>query len=153
MTTITSVALKINSPAFQSGGTIPARFTCQGESKHPPINIGNLPENARSVAIIVDDPDAGSGTFVHWVAWNIPAEPEITTGSNPGVQGLNGSGRPGYTGPCPPAGTGAHHYHFKVYALDVLLQLPENSGKQGLLDAMDNHVVAEGQLIGLYERM
>ena len=150
MATVMKVQLTVSSPAFQSGGMIPAKNTCDGANMNPPLKISGIPSNAKSLAVIVDDPDAPKGTFVHWVAWNIKPMEMISENSSPGTQGKNGSGKKGYTGPCPPSGT--HHYHFKVYALDAMLDLKEGADKMALESSLKNHVVGYGELIGTYSK-
>jgi len=153
MTTITAATLEVSSASFKQEGFIPAIYSCEGKSINPPIEIRNIPDGTRSLALIMDDPDATKGTFVHWVAWNIdPAKKTIPENSSPGTEGKNGAGKNGYIGPCPPAGTGTHHYHFKVYALDSKLNLQNNAGKAELEAAMEKHILAKGELIGLYHK-
>jgi Raf kinase inhibitor-like YbhB/YbcL family protein len=143
--------LKVRSPEFKDNEHMPERFTCDGDGISPPIEIGNVPKGAKSLALIVDDPDAPSGTYVHWVVWNIPpSTTNIEEGKPPGKEGANSSGDMSYTGPCPPSGT--HRYFFKVYALDTELDIDEDSNKEDVEDAMDGHVLASGQTIGLYSR-
>jgi Raf kinase inhibitor-like YbhB/YbcL family protein len=145
--------LRITSPAFASGEAIPARYTCDGADVSPPLAIAGVPEQARSLALVMDDPDAPVGTWVHWVEWNIdPKTREIPENGSPpgGVEGRNSWHRTGYGGPCPPSGS--HRYFFKLYALDALLDLPSGAGKTELERAMRGHVVAEGELMGTYRR-
>ena len=144
--------MKITSSAFQEGAEIPSKFTCDGADTSPPLQIADIPSEAKSLALIVDDPDAPSGLFTHWLVWNIPPQTSsVREGSAPkGVQGTNDFGKSGYGGPCPPSGT--HRYYFKVFALDRELDLPFGA-KRGQLDAaMKGHVVAQGDLIGRYSR-
>ncbi|WP_048165574.1 YbhB/YbcL family Raf kinase inhibitor-like protein [Palaeococcus pacificus] len=152
--------LKVSS-VFKEGDVIPVKYTCEGADVSPPLKLEGLSKDAVSIAIIVDDPDAPIGTFVHWVAWNIPPMEEIPEGipklrelSSPieVVQGRNDFGRIGYNGPCPPRGHGIHHYHFKVYVLDTKLDLSSGATKSELEKAMEGHVIQKGELIGLYER-
>ena len=148
-----SMTMTVESPAFSEGQTIPARYTADGADISPPLVIHGVPGETRSLALIMDDPDAPMGTWVHWVAWNLPAETrEIPEGSLPGgtVEGRNSWGRAGYGGPAPPSGT--HRYYFKVYALDTKLDLPPSTDKAGLLSAMKGHVLAEAELMGRYSR-
>lgn len=146
---------------FHNGGYIPVEFTCDGENVNPPIFIGHIDPKAKSLVIIMDDPDAPGGTFTHWIAWNIPPLGEIPKGVPPQpevdapvhvVQGRNDFGRIGYGGPCPPRGHGVHHYHFKVYALDTTLNIKPGSSREELERAMAGHVIQWGELVGLYER-
>ena len=144
--------MKITSSAFQDGANIPSKFTCDGADTSPPLQIADIPSEAKSLALIVDDPDAPSGLFTHWTVWNIPPQTSVVReGSAPkGVQGTNGFGKSGYGGPCPPSGT--HRYYFKLFALDRELDLPFGA-KRGQLDAaMKGHVVAQGELMGRYSR-
>lgn len=150
MALVMNKTLIIKSPAFENDGYIPEKYSCEGININPPLTIKNIPANAKSIALIMDDPDAPKGTFDHWIVWNIKPVESINENSAPGTQGLNGKKENKYTGPCPPSGI--HHYHFKVYALDTLLDLPENSDKAALRKAMESHILAEGELVGLYER-
>lgn len=146
-------SLSIASKAFPHNSMIPAAHTCDGADESPPLSIRDVPEEARSLALIVDDPDAPAKTWVHWVVWNIGAETkEIPAGSVPpgALQGRNDFGRPGWGGPCPPSGT--HRYFFKLYALDALLPLPPGASKAQLEEAMKGHVLGKAELIGLYRR-
>jgi len=147
---IISGSLTVKSPAFPDGGMIPAKFTCTGNDINPEIDITGVPVSAKSLVLIVDDPDAPKGTFDHWVMWNIPTDGKIAANSAPGKQGRNGMGENRYKGPCPPSGT--HHYHFKVFALDTKLDLPDSSEKQDVLKAIEGHVMAKGELVGLYKK-
>ncbi|HHH79321.1 MAG TPA: YbhB/YbcL family Raf kinase inhibitor-like protein [Thermoplasmatales archaeon] len=142
--------MTITSSAFENNGIIPDKYTCRGEDASPPLNFSDIPENAKSLVLIMYDPDAPMGTFTHWMLWDIPAN---ITGFSEGEkivypQGTNDFGVTGYRGPCPPSGT--HHYHFKVYALDTFLNLKPGIHREQLENAMNGHVLAEGQLIGVY---
>ena len=144
--------MKITSSAFQEGGNIPSKFSCDGADTSPPLQISDVPSAAKSLVLIVDDPDAPSGLFTHWTVWNIPPQTSsIAEGSTPkGMQGTNDFGKSGYGGPCPPSGT--HRYYFKIFALDRELDLPFGA-KRGQLDAaMKGHVIAQGELMGRYLR-
>ena len=144
--------MKITSSAFQEGGNIPSKFSCDGADTSPPLQISDVPSGAKSLVLIVDDPDAPSGLFTHWMVWNIsPQSSGIAEGSTPKeVQGTNDFGKSGYGGPCPPSGT--HRYYFKIFALDRELDLPFGA-KRGQLDAaIKNHVLAQGELMGRYLR-
>jgi Raf kinase inhibitor-like YbhB/YbcL family protein len=151
------MAIDVRSTAFEEGGAIPARYTCDGLDVSPPLQWSSVPDETRSLALISDDPDAPSGTFVHWVIYNLPPDtrrlpedvPNRETLPGGAVQGLNGAGTIGYTGPCPPSGT--HRYYFNVYALDTELH-PEGARKEDLVSAMEGHVLAEGRLMGTYRR-
>lgn len=144
--------MKITSSAFQEGGNIPSKFTCDGGDRSPPLQIAEIPSSAKSLALIVDDPDAPSGLFTHWIVWNIsPQTNGIAEGTAPkGVQGTSDFGKSGYGGPCPPSGT--HRYYFKVFALDRELNLPSDSKRNQLDAAIKGHVVAQGELMGRYSR-
>ncbi len=143
--------LIIKSPAFQPNSPIPKKYSCDGEEMNPPITIEGVPKESKSLALIVDDPDAPHGTFDHWVVWDIPpSTTKIVERSVPGTEGLNGARQKGFMGPCPPSGT--HRYFFKVYALDKELKLGAKTTKRDLEKAMENHILAKGELIGLYKR-
>lgn len=142
--------LTVTSTAFSAGDMIPSKYTCDGANINPPLDIQGIPENAKCLALIVDDPDAPAGTWVHWVVWNISVTEFIEENTAPGKEGLNDFRKHQYGGPCPPSGT--HRYFFKVYALDALLELPEETKKDGLEKAMSGHVLATGELMGLYKR-
>jgi Raf kinase inhibitor-like YbhB/YbcL family protein len=150
--------IKLTSSAFSEGGMIPRRYTCDAEDVSPDLSWSGLPEGTKSFALICDDPDAPMGTWVHWVLFNLPADltalpvaiPPDKSLANGGVHGKNDFGRLGYGGPCPPGGT--HRYYFKLYALDAQLNLESGITKAQLLEAMQGHVLAEGQLMGKYKR-
>jgi len=142
--------LIITSPVFGNNGYIPAKYTCDGEDVNPPLKIEYVPGGTQSLVLIVDDPDAPAGTWSHWTVWNIPPAEKIEENSVPGVEGLNDFGRHSYGGPSPPSGT--HRYFFKVYALDTKLDLDKNSRKNDVEEAMEGHVLAKGEIIGLYSR-
>jgi Raf kinase inhibitor-like YbhB/YbcL family protein len=144
--------MKITSSAFQEGANIPSKFTCDGGDTSPPLQIADIPSEAKSLVLIVDDPDAPGGLFTHWAVWNIPPQTSsVGEGGTPkGVQGTNDFGKSGYGGPCPPSGT--HRYSFKLFALDRELDLPFGA-KRGQLDAaMKGHIVAQGELMGRYSK-
>jgi Raf kinase inhibitor-like YbhB/YbcL family protein len=144
--------MKITSSAFQQGGNIPSKFTCDGANTSPPLQISDVPSEAKGLVLIVDDPDAPSGLFTHWTAWNIsPQTSTVAEGSTPkGVQGTNDFGKSGYGGPCPPSGM--HRYYFKIFALDRELDLPAGARRGQLDAAMKGHVIAQGELMGRYSR-
>ena len=145
--------MKISSTAFAHNGQIPKKYTCDGSDINPPLKFEEAPANARSLALIVDDPDAPMGTWVHWVVWNIdPKSAEIKENSVPkgSMQGMNDFRKHNYGGPCPPSGT--HRYFFKLYALDMTLNIGASAGKNALESAMKGHILGEAQLVGLYER-
>jgi Raf kinase inhibitor-like YbhB/YbcL family protein len=145
-------SMKITSSAFQGGGNIPSKFTCDGSDTSPPLQITGVPSEAKSLVLIADDPDAPGGLFTHWLVWNIPAQTNsIGEGSAPkGVHGTNDFGKSGYGAPCPPSGT--HRYSFKVFALDRELDLGAGAKRSQLDAAMKGHVVAQGELMGRYSR-
>jgi len=143
-------ALAVISPAFSAMGVIPSKYTCEGANVNPPLEIGQVPEETRSLVLIVEDPDAPAGTWLHWLVWNIPVTHSIREDEVPGEQGMNDFGKRAYGGPCPPSGT--HRYHFKVYALDDLLQLPSGTRRPAVEAAMRDHIVGFGEAIGLYKR-
>jgi len=142
--------MKITSPEFQHNSSIPKKFTCQGEDTSPALVIEGIPDGAKSLALIVDDPDAPMGTWVHWVVYDMPIILRIEEGSVPGKQGINDFGRKDYGGPCPPSGT--HRYFFKIYALDKELNLQEGARKTALEKAMEGHILDKAELIGLYKK-
>lgn len=142
--------LDITSPAFRNNELIPSKYTCDGINVSPPLNIDDITEEAKSLAIIVDDPDAPRGTWVHWVMWNIPVTHHIKENEAHGIQGMNDFQKHQYGGPCPPSGT--HRYFFKVYALDTILDLPANTGKAQLEKVMAEHIISFGELVGLYKK-
>ncbi|HYJ45195.1 MAG TPA: YbhB/YbcL family Raf kinase inhibitor-like protein [Pyrinomonadaceae bacterium] len=150
--------LKVMSKAFAEGGMIPKDYTCDGANHSPPLAWDSAPEGTQSFALIVDDPDAPGQTWVHWVAFNIPAKARELSENVAAGDAFNGSGRqgtndfkkPGYGGPCPPSG--AHRYYFHLYALNTELALDSSATKDQLLKAMENHVLAEGELMGKYQR-
>lgn len=150
MATVLNKPLTIKSPAFSNNEWIPAKYTCVGSNINLALIITDIPNGTKSLAIIVDDPDAPNGVFVHWIMWNIPVIARIDENSAPGIQGKNGKGENKYVGPCPPLGT--HHYNFKVYALDTKLDLPIDSDKNALSKVMDKHILASGGLIGLFKK-
>jgi hypothetical protein len=152
------LTLTLTSPAFQAGQGIPRKHTCQGGDASPALQWGEPPPGTQSFALIMDDPDAPAGTWVHWVLYNIPAaarqlaeglpaKPDLPDGSR---QGKNSWPRLGYGGPCPPSGT--HRYTFKLYALDGKLDLPAGSTKEQLLKAMQGRILAQGELMGTYRK-
>ena len=149
----------ITTPSFPANGPIGATFTCSGANHSPTLEWSGAPATTRSYAIIVADPDAPGGTFIHWVAYNIPASVTKVTEDvaklaqmpGGGVQGTNGAGRVGYFGPCPPPGE-VHHYHFRLYALDSVLGLADGADAEALEQAMKGHIVAQTEVVGTYSR-
>ncbi|MBU0759213.1 MAG: YbhB/YbcL family Raf kinase inhibitor-like protein [Candidatus Omnitrophica bacterium] len=142
--------MRISSPEFEDNTFIPAKFTCQGRNINPELLIEGVPEAAKSLVLIVDDPDAPVGAWVHWLIYNIPVMPLIKEDSVPGEQAINDFRRKDYGGPCPPSGT--HRYFFKLYALDTELELPQNAGKGELERAVEGHILDKAELVGLYKR-
>ena len=144
---------RIWSPAFENNGQIPAKYTCDGANVNPPIEIENVPREAKSLALVFDDVDAPRGSYVHWIVWNIdPGIREIRENSVPegSIQGLNDFKKNNYGGPCPPGR--AHRYVFKFHALDAPLRLSPNATKADLEKAMQRHVIAEAQLTGIFKK-
>ncbi|RIH89443.1 YbhB/YbcL family Raf kinase inhibitor-like protein [Calidithermus roseus] len=142
------MAFALSSSAFAQGKPIPAKYTCDGLDISPPLAWSDAPRGTQSFALIMDDPDAPAGTWVHWVLFNLPAQThQLAEKAVQGVQGRNSWGRLGYGGPCPPSGT--HRYFFRLYALDTLLQLPAGATKEQVLRAMQGHVLAQAELMGV----
>ena len=152
------MALTLTSPVFAEGGNIPVKYTCDGADVSPPLTWKDAPPATAALALIVDDPDAPSGVFTHWVLYNVPvdagglpegvpAREEIEGGAR---QGRNSWGKVGFGGPCPPSGV--HRFVFKLYALDAPLDLPAGASKDQLTGAMGDHVIGEAELIGRYSR-
>lgn len=144
--------MKITSSAFQHNEKVPSKYTCDGENINPPLQFHDIPKEAQSLVLIVDDPDAPSKTWVHWVVYNIPVSTtEVKENSKQkGKEVDTDFGKPGYGGPCPPSGS--HRYFFKLYALDDKLDLPGFADKAMVEEAMQGHILDEAQLIGLYSR-
>ncbi len=145
--------MKISSTVFDNNQFIPRKYTCDGDNINPPLLIHDVPQEAQSLVLIVDDPDAPMGTWTHWLLWNInPSTSLIEEGNIPqgAVEGLNDFGENSYGGPCPPTDT--HRYHFKLYALDTILDIGPSSKKDDVEKAMVNHIIDWTELIGLYER-
>ena len=142
--------LIVTSPAFENNGFIPSKYTCDGDDFNPVLLIKDAHEATQSLALIVDDPDAPMGTWDHWIVWNISPTEKIEENSVPGTEGLNSFRRHSYGGPCPPFGT--HRYFFKVYALDTRLAIEPNSKKKDVEKAMEGHILAKGEIVGLYKR-
>ncbi len=152
------MSIQVTSTAFSQGESIPVQYTCQGQNISPPLAWGDPPAGTQSLALIMDDPDAPVGTWVHWVLYNLPpeartlpeavsAEAQLQDGS---LHGHNSWNRSGYGGPCPPSGT--HRYFFKLYALDTMLDLKPGADKWQLLEAMQGHILAQGELMGTYAK-
>jgi Raf kinase inhibitor-like YbhB/YbcL family protein len=144
----TLLKLLIKSPAFVTGETIPTRYTCDGENINPELELDNIPLETRSLAVIVEDPDAPTGNWTHWLVWDITPGNGIEENSEAGTMGINDFRTTIYQGPCPPIGT--HRYYFRVYALDKMLGLPVGSTREEMLKAMEYHIIGSGELMGLY---
>lgn len=145
--------MKLISSAFENGGRIPSKYSCDGENISPELKISDVPEDTKSLVLIMDDPDAPVGTWDHWVVFNISSSVgEIKEGEEPvGVKGKNSWGKTGYGGPCPP--DREHRYFFKLYALDIELDLSEGATKKEVEDVMEGHVLEKVELMGRYERV
>lgn len=153
MATITKTAeLTIGSTEFANKDYLPSKYTCEGENINPPITIENIPPGTKSLTLIIDDPDAPDGVFDHWIVWNIHPMEMIIENTSPGTEGKNSFGRTRYHGPCPPEGK-AHRYFFKVYALDILLETREGADKKTVEKAMNGHILASGEIIGMYKKI
>ena len=143
----------LESSAFGHAQAIPSRYSCEGEDVSPPLRWSNVPEGTRSLAMIVDDPDAPGGVFTHWLAWGLePAAEGLGEGESAPREGRNDFGTSGYRGPCPPPGHGRHRYVFRLYALDMQLELPAGAAKGELEQAIEGHVLTTAELVGAYER-
>lgn len=148
---LTDSGFQLSSTAFAEGGMIPAKYTCQGANLSPPLNIAGTPQGTKALALIMHDPDAPAGDWVHWTVWNIAdditniAENSLPVGA---VEGPTSFGETGYGGPCPPSGT--HHYIFELYALDSSLNLPTSTSRDELKTAIADHIIAETTLTGLF---
>ncbi len=151
-TNIWGIGMKLSSPDFSHNERMPSYLTCDGQDVSPELNIAGVPRNAKSLVLIMDDPDAPRGTWTHWVVFNMPPETtRIAKGNEPeGIQGITDFRSLGYGGPCPPSGT--HRYFFKVYALSSTLALKEGATKHQVLQAMEGNIIAQAELVGLYER-
>ncbi|MGO9386869.1 MAG: YbhB/YbcL family Raf kinase inhibitor-like protein [Methanobacterium sp.] len=152
------MVIKIKSKVFEDGEPIPTKYTCSGVDVSPPLEWTSIPEDTESIGIICEDPDAPGGTWSHWIIFNLPADTmslsehimsrEIM--DNGAIQGLNDFGKVGYAGPCPPKGT--HHYYYKIYALDVKLDLPPRTSRKTFLETINGHIIDQGQIMGTYTR-
>jgi Raf kinase inhibitor-like YbhB/YbcL family protein len=148
---VSSNSIMLSSTEFANNGDIPNKYSCEGRNVNPPLSIIGIPGDAVSLALIVDDPDADKAVVTHWILWNIdPATSIIAENSKPGTEGKNERGNNGYMGPCPPSGK--HGYHFTIYALDKKLSLPAGASKSQLVGAMEGHILASGELIGMYKK-
>lgn len=145
--------MKIKSPDFHNRGEIPAEFTCDGDNISPTLEIDDVPIEAKSLVLVVDDPDAPNGDWSHWLVWNI--DPYITlipenTTPHGAIEGTTDFGSTGYNGPCPPSGV--HRYYFKLFALDDIIDLDSDSDKEVLMDEIEDKVIDQATIIGLYRR-
>jgi Raf kinase inhibitor-like YbhB/YbcL family protein len=156
-----AMAMEIKSPAFVDNAEVPRKYSCQGENVSPPLSWNGAPAGTKSFCLINDDPDAPAGTWLHWTIFNMPADKkelkeaegipgqeQLSDGSK---QGMTDSGQAGYGGPCPPPGK-YHRYFFKLYALDVMLDLPAGASKAEIEQAMEGHILAQAQMVGRYKR-
>lgn len=144
--------MRLSSPAFAQNGAIPEKYTCQGENVSPPLETDGMPDGTKSLALVVDDPDAPLGTWTHWVVWNVAPRSSFPEGAPPAnaVEGTTSFGKPGYSGPCPPAGM--HRYFFKLYALDVIPSLPASTDVRALEAAIEGHAIDKAGLVGTYRK-
>lgn len=144
--------MEITSPAFVDGGVIPQEFTCDGKNVSPPLSIAGVPEEAKSLVLIMDDIDAPAGVFTHWLVYDLyPGITRLEPGCSPeGTQGTNTFEKEDYGGPCPNAGT--HRYYFRLYVLDSLLKLPSGTDRGKLEAAMKEHVLDSTELMGTYSK-
>ncbi|MEJ2270942.1 MAG: YbhB/YbcL family Raf kinase inhibitor-like protein [Candidatus Bathyarchaeota archaeon] len=140
--------LSVKSPVFENGEKLPIKYTCDGEGINPPLVVEGIPSEAKSLVLVVHDPDAPGGNFIHWLVWNISVHGEIAENSIPGIEGRNSSGKIHYSSPCPPSGT--HRYIFKVFALNSKLEIQEGANRKELDHSIQGYVIAEGELIGLF---
>lgn len=152
---VSPASLTVRSTSFDSGAAIPKDFTCDGADRSPQLSWNDPPASAKTLAIVVDDPDAPHGTFTHWIAWDVaPTARAIAEGAGAetvsGVSGENDFGRAGWSGPCPPKGA-LHHYHFKVFGLDTSLGLKPGAKRSALDSAMTGHVVAQGEMVATFQ--
>ncbi|MCB9045922.1 MAG: YbhB/YbcL family Raf kinase inhibitor-like protein [Chitinophagales bacterium] len=143
--------LEVTSKDFQDNELMPMKYSCEGNNTSPSLEVHGIPHKARTLAVIMHDPDAPiTGGFTHWVVWNMSTKSYIPGDFEDAEQGLNGAQKKGYIGMCPPSGT--HHYNIRVYALDAKLKLKANAGKADLEKAMKGHILAEGMITGLYKK-
>jgi Raf kinase inhibitor-like YbhB/YbcL family protein len=149
--------INLSTPAFEDEGMIPQEYTCNSDNISPPLNWEAIPDGTKSLALTVEDPDAPGGTFVHWVLYDLPPDVQGLPENLPhdkafavgGTQGINSTDQMGYMGPCPPRGT--HRYYFTLYALDAKLNLPAGETKDRLIEAMEGHIIGQGQVMGRYK--
>lgn len=149
---LTTTSMQITSPAFTNNQNIPAKYTCDGDDVNPPLVISEVPDKTQSLALVVSDPDAPSGNWIHWLLWNLDPKTTIIAENTPAtgaVEGTNSFGKKSFGGPCPPSGV--HRYFFKLYALDTKLDLASTSRDKDFETAIVGHVLAKAELLGLYE--
>jgi Raf kinase inhibitor-like YbhB/YbcL family protein len=145
--------IELTSSAFQAGGAIPRKYTCDGDDTSPPLAWADVPEGTKSLALLVEDPDAPGGTYVHWTVYGIPAATrKFEEGKSAGTEGENSFGDTAYGGPCPPEGDKAHRYVFALYALRSTPDLEPGAKPDEVQDAIDGQAIARGQLIGTFKR-
>jgi Raf kinase inhibitor-like YbhB/YbcL family protein len=145
--------VKLTSPAFANADRIPDRFTCEGDDVSPLLEWTGVPENAVSLALVIEDPDAAVRAFTHWTAWGIePGSGRLEEGERAPFEGRNDFGDTGYRGPCPPVGRGPHRYFFRLYALDSELELESGKSRRSVDDALDGRILETTELLGIYER-
>jgi Raf kinase inhibitor-like YbhB/YbcL family protein len=142
--------LTVTSPDFENEGEIPSRFTCDGEDINPAFEIGDMPAGTKSIVVFMEDPDRRSASMNFWTLWNLKPTGVIEEGTTSGVRGSNSMGKSAYLGPCPAAGT--HRYFFKVFALNDMLNLPEDADRWAVQEAMKGHVLASGEMMGWYRK-
>lgn len=142
--------MRLFTSAFSDGGSIPSEYTCDGADKVPPLTISSPPKDTESFVLIMDDPDSPSGHFVHWLVYDIPADTQ-SLNSKSGKQGMNSWSRTGYGGPCP--ASGEHRYHFRLYALNKMLDIRSGASRTEVEHAMKNHVIADAELVGKYRKL
>ncbi|MFA4956101.1 MAG: YbhB/YbcL family Raf kinase inhibitor-like protein [Candidatus Methanoperedens sp.] len=151
--------ISISAERFKDGETIPDIYTCKGKDISPTLSWKGIPVGTKSIALIMDDPDAPGGTFVHWVLYNVQPQTQKLPESMPfdkvladgSIQGMTDFGRTGYGGPCPPPGK-THRYYFKIYALDSKITLVPGASKKQLENEMSGHILAKGEIVGIYKR-
>jgi Raf kinase inhibitor-like YbhB/YbcL family protein len=142
--------LTVRSPEFENEGEIPSKFTCDGKDINPTLEISEMPEGTKSIVVFLEDPDSRSASMNFWTLWNLKPTGVIEEATTSGVRGSNSLGKSAYLGPCPAAGT--HRYFFKVFALNEMLNLPEDADRWAVQEAMKEHVIASGELMGWYRK-
>ncbi len=142
--------MKLTSPQFKNKQIIPKKYSCEGEDINPPLTIEEIPDNTKSLVLIIDDPDAPSNTWTHWVVYDIEPKKEIKENEVSGIQGINDFGKKNYGGPCPPSGK--HRYFFRLYALDKKINRKDGETRKEIEKEMDGHIIEKTELIGIYEK-